>query len=105
MVTWYELYDEEEVDKSKEKANLASVASTFSDLESEDGSDSNSEDVKEVFSKLSISDLITLSQDLMDRCQQKAKHMKIIRKQYDLIRDTLNFLKTRLKNLKEIKFL
>lgn len=43
MATWKELGNEEEIDK--EEANLASMASTFSDSESEVGSDSYSEDM------------------------------------------------------------
>ncbi|KAI5391308.1 hypothetical protein KIW84_076231 [Lathyrus oleraceus] len=42
MATWEELYNEEEADK--EEANLALMTSTFSYLESEVGSDSDSED-------------------------------------------------------------
>lgn len=56
------------------------MASTFLDSKSEASSDSDSEDIEEVFSKLSKSDLITLCQDLMEICQQKARHMKILKK-------------------------
>lgn len=78
METWDELDNEEEADENKEEANLALVASTFSDLESEVDSGLDSEDVDEVFSKLSRSYLIMFCQDLMDRCWQKSRHMKIL---------------------------
>lgn len=87
MATWDKLDDKEEADKSKEEANLALVSSTFSNSESKVGSDSDLEDMGEVFSKLSKFNLITICQDLMERCQQKSKHMKIIKNQYGLIRD------------------
>lgn len=63
------------------------MASTFS--ESEVDSDLDSEYAYGVFSKLSRFDLITFFQDLMDRCQEKSKHMKILKKQYDLLKDGL----------------
>ncbi|XP_050916206.1 uncharacterized protein LOC127131326 [Lathyrus oleraceus] len=94
-----ELDDEEEADKSKEEANLVLFASTFSDLESEVGSDSDSEDTKEVLSKLSKSDLITLCQDLMAKWQQKARHMKIIKMKHGLIIDELNLSKDKIGKL------
>lgn len=68
MATCDELDDEEEVDKNEEETNLALIASTFSNTESEVNSDSDSEDEDEVFSKLFRSDLITFYQDLMGRC-------------------------------------
>lgn len=52
-----------------------------------------------VFSKLSRSDLITLYQDLMDICQEKAIHIKIIKKQYVLIKDELSFSKDKIEKL------
>lgn len=81
------------------------MATTLSDSKSEAGSDSDSKDIEQVFSELSKSDLITLSWDLMDRCQQKAMHMKIIKKQYGLIRDELNLSKDKIEKPKEIKLL
>lgn len=56
------------------------MASTFSNTEWEANSESDLEDADEVFSKLSRSYLITLYQDLMDRCQEKARHIKLIKK-------------------------
>lgn len=43
------------------------MAWTFSYSESEAGFDSDSEDTEEVFLKLSISDMINLCQDLMEK--------------------------------------
>lgn len=57
---------------------------TSSKIESD--SDSGSEFEDEVFYKLSRYDLINLIQDLMGRCQEKSKHMKILRKQNDLLK-------------------
>lgn len=99
METCDELDYEKEDDKSKEDANLALVASTFSDSESEAGSNSNSEDTEEVFYKLFKSYLITLCQDLMERCLQKSRHMKIINKQYGLIRYELKLSKDKIEKL------
>ncbi|XP_050914968.1 uncharacterized protein LOC127129906 [Lathyrus oleraceus] len=65
METWDELDNKEEDNENKEEANLALVASTFSD--SEVDSDSDSEDVDEAFSRLIRYDIITFCQDLMDR--------------------------------------
>lgn len=59
--TWEELDNEGE----DEKANLALMASTFSDSESEADSDFESEDTKQVFSSLSKSHLNTMCHDLM----------------------------------------
>lgn len=57
------------------------MALTSSDIESDSYFGSDSEEEYEVFSKLSLSNLITLVQDLMGLCQDKAKHMKILKKQ------------------------
>lgn len=55
-------------------------------------------DANEVFSKLCRFNLITLCQDLMDKCQQKAKNLNII-KQYGLIKDELNYSKNKIEKL------
>ena len=59
---------------------------TSSEEESDSNSRSESEDEDEVFSKLSCSDLNTFVQELMRRCQEKARHMKILKKKYDLLK-------------------
>ena len=90
METWNELDDDdEEADNNEEEANLALMASTFSYTESKVNLNLDSNDANEVFSKLSRSDLITFCQDLMDKCQEKARHMKILKNQYDLLKDEL----------------
>lgn len=75
MATWEEIDSEGE----DEESNLALMTSTFSDSEAEAGSDSKSEDTKHVFFNLCKSDLSTLCHDLMERCQQKAKHIIFFR--------------------------
>lgn len=79
--------------KEHEEANLALIASTFSNLESEADSDSESADTEHVLSNLSKSDLSAMCHDLIERCQQKAKHIKTLKKQYDLLKDELNLSK------------
>lgn len=63
------------------------MALTYLDTEFE----SDSEEEHEVFAKLSYSDLITFFQDLIliGRCQEKSRHMKILKKQYVLLKDEL----------------
>lgn len=58
---------------------------TWSKAESDSDFGSESKD-DEVFSKLSLSNLITFIQDIKSRCQEKARHMKILKKQYDLLK-------------------
>lgn len=79
MVTWDELDNEESSDKDEGEANLVLMALTSSDTKYESNSDSESEEEDEVFSNLSHSDLICFIQDLMSRCQDKAKHMKTLK--------------------------
>lgn len=100
MATWDELDNEEEADENKEEVNLALVASIFSDSESEADSDSDSKDADGVFSKLSRSSLITFCEDLMDRCQQRSRDMRILKKKYVPLKDEL---KTSQKKTKSIK--
>lgn len=97
METQEELENEEEDDK--EEANLAQMALTLSESESEASSNLDPEDTKEVFSELFKSNLITLCQDLMERCQQKARHMKILKKQCGLVRDELILSKDKIEKL------
>lgn len=49
----------------------------------------------EVFSKLSRSDLITFIQDLMGICQEKSRHMKILKKQNDLLKEELYYVQSK----------
>lgn len=81
MKTWDKLDNEGDFDKGKEQTNLDLIALTSSETEYEEAN--------EVFSKLSLSDLITFIQDLMGHCQDKVRHMKILKKQYDLLKDKL----------------
>lgn len=60
------------------------LTSSNTECVSDSGSDSNEYD--EVFSKNSHFDLINFCQDLMDRCQENTKHMKVMRKHYDLLK-------------------
>lgn len=66
----------------------------FTSLEVEFDSDSSSVFKEEdgVFSKLSRSDIV---QDLMGRCQDKSKHMKIFKKKYDLLKKELNSIQNK----------
>lgn len=43
----------------------------------------------------------TLCHDLMERCQQKAKHMKTLKKQYGLLKDELKLSKEIFENLEK----
>ena len=54
-------------------------------------SGSESEDKDGVFSKLSHSNLITLVQDFMGLCQEKFRHMKRLKNQFDLLKDELKY--------------
>lgn len=58
---------------------------TSSNTKYDSDSGSESEEEYEVFSKLSHFNLIILVQDLMVQCQDKAKHMKILKKQYEQV--------------------
>lgn len=64
------------------------MALTFSEVESDSSSGSESEE-DEIFSKLSRSNLITFIQYLMSICQESAIHMKILTYQYDLLKEEL----------------
>lgn len=64
MVTW----EEPDSEGEDEEANLALMASTFSDSESDAGSKSESKDTEPVFSNISESYLSTLCHNLMERC-------------------------------------
>lgn len=55
-----------------------SLTSFEAKLDSDSGSESEEED--DVLYKLSCSDLITFIQDLMGRCQEKARHVKVLKK-------------------------
>ena len=68
METWDELYNEQ--------ANIVLIALTYFEFESDSDSSLESKE-DQVFYKLSCSNLITFIKDLMSRCQEKAKHMKI----------------------------
>ena len=65
------------------------MALPTSETESDSDFGSNYEEDDGVFSKLSRSDLITFIQDLMAWCQEKARHIKIFKKQYVLLKDEL----------------
>lgn len=67
---------------------------TFSKAESDSDSGSKSEEGG-VFSKLSRCNLITFIQDLMSRCQEKARHMKILTKQYYLLKEELKYVQNK----------
>lgn len=77
------------------------MASIFSNSESEVDSDSESEDTEHVFSHLLKFDLSTLCHDLMERYQQKAKHIKTLRKKCSLIKDELNLSKEKIENFEK----
>lgn len=89
MESWDELEKEGESDKYEEEFNRFLMALTSSDTESDSGSGSDCEE--EVFSKLSRLDLISFIQDLMDRFQDKAIHIKILKRDYDLMKVELKF--------------
>lgn len=74
---------------------------TFSNSESKVDSDSELEDTKHVFSNLSKSDLSTLCLDLMERCQQKATHIKTSKKQRDILKDELKLSKQKIQILEK----
>lgn len=77
MATWDELDDEEDSDIEAEEVNLVLMAFTLSDSESELGSGFESDEKDEVYSNLSCYNLI---HDLMIRCQDQARHMKVVKK-------------------------
>lgn len=97
METWEKLDNEGD----NEEPNLALVALTFLESVSEVDSDTESEDTEHVFSNLSKFDLITQCHDLMGRCQQKAMHIKILKKQCDFLKDELNLSKEKIENLEK----
>lgn len=65
------------------------MALTSLDTESDSKSSSNSKEEDKVFIKLSHSDLITFTQDLMGWCQEKSRHTKILKKKYHILKDEL----------------
>lgn len=87
MATWDEFDKEVESGKDEEKANLALMTITSLDTKSDSDSSSDSKEEDEVFSKLTHSNLITLIQDLIIHCQDKAKDIKILKKQYELVKN------------------
>lgn len=70
-----------------------------SDTKSALNSSSDYEEDDDVFSKLSRFDLITFSQDLMGCCQEKYRHMRVVKKHYDLIKYKLKFYKDKVHDL------
>ena len=76
MVAWDEFDKEEESYKDDEEANLTLMDLTSSDTKSESYSGSDSEEEDVTFPKLYHSNLINLVKDLMDHCQDKARHIK-----------------------------
>lgn len=87
MTTWDELDNEEEYKKDEEKANLALMDITSSEAKSEFDYGSEYDKYDEVFSKLSRSDIITFVQELIGRCHEKARHMKILKKNNMIFRN------------------
>ncbi|XP_050897907.1 uncharacterized protein LOC127104796 [Lathyrus oleraceus] len=92
MVMWDGLHNEEDSEKDEEKVNIVLMALTSSDTESDSDYGSESEEEDEVFYKLSRSDFITFIQDHMRRCQEKSRHMKILKMQYYILREELNYV-------------
>lgn len=104
MATWHELDQKWEPDKDEEEANLALMASTSLDIESDLGSRSDSKEEEEVFSKLSHTHLIILIQDLMEHCQEKSKHIKILKNNFEQKTNELKSLQNKFYDLeKKIK--
>ena len=66
METWDELHDEEDSDREAEEAGLALMDLTLSNLESESGSRSESDEKDRVYCNLYCSNLI---HDSMSLCQ------------------------------------
>lgn len=95
MATWDELDNEKDSEKDKEEDNLALTTLTSSEVESNSYSGSECKEEDEVFYKLSRSDLITFIQDLMGRCKEKAIHLKIVKRQYDLLKEELNYVQNK----------
>ena len=62
------------------------------------GSGLGSEEEDEVFSKLYGSNLIYFIQDLMSRCQDKARHMKSFKREYNIMKVELESSKNKIKN-------
>lgn len=73
------LTNEEDSEKYEEQTNIALMALTYSDTES-DWYSRSVEEEDEVLSKLSCVNLITLIQDIMGRCQEKSRYMKFFKK-------------------------
>lgn len=99
MATWDELDNKDNSDKDKGETNMALIALTSSDTGSESGSGSEYEEEDEVFFILTRSHLISCIQYLMCRCQDKAKHMKILKNHYDLLKEELNSYQNKIESL------
>lgn len=64
------------------------MALTLSHSESESGFGLESDEEDEIYSNLSHSDLI---HDFMSHCQDKARHLNVVKKQLDFIKRRIGF--------------
>lgn len=99
MEKWEELDNEGE----EEEANLTLINSILSDSELEAGSDSKLENINQVLSKYSISNLRALCHDFMERCLQKVRHVKMLTKQHDHLKSKLKLSNEKSEKLEKDK--
>lgn len=105
MATWGELENEDESDNDEGEANLALMAMTPSYTEYESISDLDSDKEDKVFSNLSRSDLISFIQEIMSRCQDKARNMKTLKNECAVLKEELKFFQSRVKLWRKITLL
>lgn len=77
------------------------MATTPSYTKYESTSDSNLDEEDEVFSNLSRSDLISFIQELMSRCQDKARLMKTLKKECYLLKEELEVSQNKVETLEK----
>lgn len=93
------LDSKEDSDKKAGETNLAWMAHTLSDSKFGSGSGLNMMRKMRLFSNLSHSNLITFFHDLMSHCQDKERHMKVIKKQLDFLKEEYKSYKETVKTL------
>lgn len=101
METWQELNNEYSLNKDEGEENLELLALLSSDTEHVSTSDSEPDEEDDVFSNLSRFDLISFIQDLMSRCQDKAKDMKTSKKQNGHMKEELKSSQDKIESLEK----
>jgi hypothetical protein len=93
VATLDECDKESESEKDDEEANLALMATTTSDVESEAHSDD------EVFSELAREELVNVIRYPIGHCIGKSKSLKVLQRQYDLVTEESKKLSIQNENL------